>query len=118
MLSTGEAADSDFSINLFLRLRNDPARAGPLFFQIRGAEAFRGGHDGILSGSGGLVAQSYLALCYPMNCMQPTGLLCLWDFPGKNTGVGCYFFLQASSLFEPKLMLFLLMFYKNKWTHK
>ena len=23
--------------------------------------------------------------------MQPTRLLCLWDFPGKNTGVGLPF---------------------------
>ena len=22
--------------------------------------------------------------------LQPTGLLCPWDFPGKNTGVGCH----------------------------
>ena len=25
----------------------------------------------------------------------PTRLLCLWDFPGKNTGVGCHFLLQG-----------------------
>ena len=24
--------------------------------------------------------------------LQPTRLLCPWDFPGKNTGVGCYSF--------------------------
>ena len=23
--------------------------------------------------------------------LQPTRLLCPWDFPGKNAGVGCYF---------------------------
>ena len=27
--------------------------------------------------------------------LQPTELLCPWDFPGKNTGVGCYFLLQG-----------------------
>ena len=27
--------------------------------------------------------------------LQPTRLLCPWDFPGKNTGVGCHFLLQA-----------------------
>ena len=27
--------------------------------------------------------------------MDPTRLLCLWDSPGKNTGVGCYFLLQG-----------------------
>ena len=26
---------------------------------------------------------------------KPTRLLCLWDFPGKNTGVGCHLFLQG-----------------------
>ena len=26
---------------------------------------------------------------------QPTMLLCPWDSPGKNTGVGCYFLLQC-----------------------
>ena len=26
---------------------------------------------------------------------QPTRLLCPWDFPGKNTGVGCHFLLQG-----------------------
>ena len=26
--------------------------------------------------------------------LQPTRLLCPWDFPGKNTGVGCHFLLQ------------------------
>ena len=26
---------------------------------------------------------------------QPTRLLCPWDFPGKNTGVGCHFLLPG-----------------------
>ena len=25
---------------------------------------------------------------------EPGGLLCPWDFPGKDTGVGCHFLLQ------------------------
>ena len=34
------------------------------------------------------------------DCLQPHGLyttklLCPWDFPGKNTGVGCHFLLQG-----------------------
>ena len=30
-----------------------------------------------------------------MDCgLQPTGLLCQWDFPGKDTGEGCHFLLQ------------------------
>ena len=27
--------------------------------------------------------------------LQPTRLLCVWDFPGKNTGVGCHTLLQG-----------------------
>ena len=27
--------------------------------------------------------------------LQPAMLLCPWDFPGKNTGVGCHFLLQG-----------------------
>ena len=30
----------------------------------------------------------------PMDC-SPHKLLCLWDFSGKNTGVGCHFPLQG-----------------------
>ena len=30
-------------------------------------------------------------LCNP----QPARLLCLWNFPGQNTGVGCRFLLQG-----------------------
>ena len=26
---------------------------------------------------------------------KPTRLLCPWNFPGKNTGAGCYFLLQG-----------------------
>ena len=39
------------------------------------------------------VAQSCPTLCDPMD-LQPKKLLCPWDFPGKNTGVGCHFLLQ------------------------
>ena len=28
--------------------------------------------------------------------LYPTSLLCLWDFPGKNTGVGCHFLLHGN----------------------
>ena len=43
-----------------------------------------------------LVAQSFLTLCNPMDHMEPPArLLCPWDSPGKNTGVGCHFLLQG-----------------------
>ena len=30
--------------------------------------------------------------------LQPTRLLCPWDSPGKNTGVGCHFLLQRTKV--------------------
>ena len=39
------------------------------------------------------VAQLCLTLCDPMECSL-TRFLHPWDFPGKNTGVGCHFLLQ------------------------
>ena len=40
-----------------------------------------------------LVAQLCLTLCHPMDCILPGS--CPWDFPGKNTGVGCHCLLQG-----------------------
>ena len=39
--------------------------------------------------------------------LQPARLLCLWDFPGKNTGAGCHFLLQGIFLTQrsnPRLL--------------
>ena len=33
---------------------------------------------------------------------QPTRLLCPWESPGKNTGVGCHFILQKESISKVK----------------
>ena len=41
-----------------------------------------------------LVAQSCVTLLWPQG-LQPTRLLCPWDFPGKNTRVGCHVLLQG-----------------------
>ena len=41
------------------------------------------------------VVQSCPTLCNPMDCSHPPRLLCPWDFPGKNTGVGWHFLLQG-----------------------
>ena len=43
-----------------------------------------------------LVAPSCLTLCYSMEC-GPPGLLCTWNFPGKNTKVSCHSLLRGSS---------------------
>ena len=39
-----------------------------------------------------LRAQLHLALCDPMDCSTP--VRCLWNFPGKNAGMGFHFLLQ------------------------
>ena len=44
-----------------------------------------------------LVAKLCLTLCDPMG---PARLLCPWDSPGKNTGVGCHCLLQIMSFVE------------------
>ena len=41
-----------------------------------------------------LVAQSQLTLCGPVDCSPPE-LLCPWNSPGKNTGVGSHSLLQG-----------------------
>ena len=46
-----------------------------------------------------LVSQLCLTLCDPHE-LQPARLLCPQDFPGKNTGVGCYSLLQE--IFQPR----------------
>ena len=50
-------------------------------------------HQSFLSQSVG----SYFLRTYGL---QPTRFLCLWDFPGTNTGVGCHFFLQEIFLIQ------------------
>ena len=39
--------------------------------------------------------QSCPTLCDPIDGSLPTRLRCPWDYPGKNTGVGCHFLLQC-----------------------
>ena len=38
---------------------------------------------------------SVAQLCPALCDLQPSKLLCPWNFPGKNTGVGCHFLLQG-----------------------
>ena len=39
--------------------------------------------------------------------LQPLRLLCPWDFPGTNTGVGCHILLQGISLTQESNLCFL-----------
>ena len=41
------------------------------------------------------VSRSVVPDSLPSHGLQPTRLLCPWDFPGKDTGVGCHFLLQG-----------------------
>ena len=38
--------------------------------------------------------------------LQPSRLLCPWDFPGKSTAVGCHHLLQPQSQFNPGICWF------------
>ena len=58
-------------------------------------------------GGGGLVAKSYPTLA----TLWTPKLLCPWDSPGKNTGVGCQFFFQINVCFY--LFLFILLVNKS-----
>ena len=42
-----------------------------------------------------LTCFSHVRLFGTLWTIQPTRLLCPWDFPGKNTGVGCHFLLEG-----------------------
>ena len=44
--------------------------------------------------------------CNPMDC-KTTRLLCLRDFPGKNTGMGCHFLLHRIFLTQESNLLLL-----------
>ena len=43
---------------------------------------------------GCVLSRSQVQLFATHHVLQPARLLCLWDFPGKDTGVGCHFLLQ------------------------
>ena len=43
----------------------------------------------------GMNTCSVMSDSLPLHGLYPVRLLCPWDFPGKNTGVGCHFLLQG-----------------------
>ena len=59
-----------------------------------------------------LLSHSVMSDSLQLHGLQPTRLLCLWDFPGKNTGVGCHFLLQGIYLTQgSNLSLLILLHY-------
>ena len=57
-----------------------------------------------------LVSQLYLTLLR-LHGLQPTSLLCPWDFPSKNIRVGCHFLLQGIFLIEGSNLCHLYLLY-------
>ena len=51
-------------------------------------------HQCVLGSVCYLIARLCLTLLLP-HSLQTARLLCPWDFPGKNTGVGCHFLLEG-----------------------
>ena len=52
--------------------------------------------------------------------LQPTRVLCLWDFPGKDTRVGCHFLLQGifpTQGSNPGLLHYRQILYCLSWVH-
>ena len=48
-------------------------------------------------GGFGMLSHTVMSDSLRPHGLQPASLLCPWDSPGKNTGVGCYFLLQGRS---------------------
>ena len=48
-------------------------------------------------------SRSFISDCQRPYGLQPTRLLCPWDFPGKTTGVGCHCLLRSLILQRSKL---------------
>ena len=49
---------------------------------------------------------------------QPSGLHCTWNFPGKNTRVGCHFLLQGIfqiQVLNPCLLQWQFLYHRATW---
>ena len=53
------------------------------------------------------VLNSVVSNSLELHGLQATRLLCPWNFPGKNTGVGCHLFLQGMFLTQGLNLCFL-----------
>ena len=58
-------------------------------------------------------SRSVVSDCLPPHGLQPTRLLCPWDFPGKRTGVGCHCLLLCC----PKNKIFGTIFLDSIYMH-
>ena len=67
------------------------------------------------SDKGGLLSSSVTSDSLGLFGLQPTRLLCPWDFSGKSTGMSCHFLLQGIFLTQG-LKLHLLCLLHCRWT--
>ena len=58
---------------------------------------------------------SVVSHCLQPHELYPTRFLCPWDFPGKNTGVGCHFLLHRYVKVKVKLLSSVRLF-ATPWT--
>ena len=65
-------------------------RIQPRTSEVPRLKSPRGGGGGDVN----FISQSCLTLCDPVDCSRDR-LLCPWNSPGKNPGVGCHFLLQG-----------------------
>ena len=57
-----------------------------------------------------MLSHSAVSGSLPPHGLQPAGLLCPWNFPGRNTAVSCHFLLQGNFLTQgsnPRLLCLL-----------
>ena len=63
-----------------------------------------------------MLSHSIVSNSLPLHRLQPTRLLCPWDFPSKNTRVGCHFLFQGifpTQGSNPHLLALTGRFFKN-----
>ena len=80
----------------FKRTTGKPSTNGRKFKTLAWAEVL---HMEVLTSHACSLAQKCPTLCNPTD-FATRRLLCPWDYPGKNTGVGCYFLLQGIFLIQ------------------
>ena len=57
-----------------------------------------------------VLSRFVMADCLGLHGLKPARVLCPWNFPGMNTGVGCHFLLQHNNIC-PFISLYTFMYY-------
>ena len=103
------------SLQLFVYNEWHSFRYYQIYQEIKPNDQQRGGKQTLQLAEWVLVTQLYPALVTPW--IIASRLPCPWDFPGKNTGVGCHFFLhsQQRQTVSMKSMINMLRNLKTGW---